>query len=202
MIRGTFRGMLVRSLVILISLSFVLGIDDAISQKSEAKFSTYQNPSLNMKILYPSSWTQIIYPPFTYENPTPFFIVYFTPFSTNGESLPVFTIKVQNLSSDERSNFNYEEIRRLEETYSDFKMIRSGTGPPLANISSYSVEYTHKEIEGLVKSVETWITKDGKVYTITYSAKDSAYEEYLPIIRSMISSLSGSFLKLWHKQYL
>ena len=177
--------------LVLLIVTGALGIDIAIARNSsEPKFDTYRNPSLNIKILYPLSWNQNIHPPFTFENPTPFYIVHFTPSSNNGISLPVFTIKVQNLSSDEPSNFNYEEIRRLEETYSNFKMMRSGTGPPLANISSYSVEYTYREGEELVKSLATWINKGGKVYTLSYSATESAYEEYLPIIRSMLYSFT------------
>jgi len=182
---------LVLTLTVLVTLSCALEIDDAVSQKSETKFNTYQNPSLDMKILYPSSWTQIIHPPFTFENPTPFFMVYFSPFSANEVVQPEFTIKVQNLSSsDETGNFNYEEIRRLEESYSDFKLIKSGTGPTIANSSSYNVEFTYNDEQGLTKTLMTWITKDGKAYTLSYSAKESEYDKYLPIFESMLSSFT------------
>jgi hypothetical protein len=84
-----------------------------------------------------------------------------------------------------------DKITELEQEFPDFVMVSSKLQNIHGGIDGYEIIYTGTLSGNQKKKVLTvWITKDGKIYQITYFTIPEVYPLYLNIVNQMIESFS------------
>ena len=94
------------------------------------------------------------------------------------------------------NNSTLEELtdRNLElaKSLPDFNVTEFNRTSILSGIPAYKIVYTFADpgspLLPLFKSMNLWTIKEGKAYTISYSASESEFSNHLETIQSMIDS--------------
>jgi hypothetical protein len=159
------------------------------SAQTAARFKIYEDPIYGIKILYASSWEKKTLNPLSYENPTTSFLVNFSSSKnliSSGNQSATVVIHVENVSN-ELDEYNYLEIRHLEETSPSFSLTGANT-TVLAGKPAYQVQYTESLAQGIFGTYQIWTIDNGKVYRISYTAKVSEFPTYMSMVQKMIRS--------------
>jgi hypothetical protein len=145
-----------------------------------SNFSTYENSSFGMKMLYPSDWKKIEDFRGTWfrnSNDSVNVRVESIPYS-NG-ALKELTARQINLT---RQQFPGQAITELNSTtfldgYPAHRIVFTYPEEPL---DLQGVQYK--------KEMQVWSTRDGRAYIISYFTTTDAYDIYFPIIKKMVDS--------------
>jgi serine/threonine-protein kinase len=159
------------------------------------KFSVYDNPSLGIKILYPSDWK-----PFQTSTINRTVIEFKQKVMMNEHdtlSSPFISISIGNLSSTIKTLdvLTKENVDLANKTLLNFRLIESNMTTTLANNPAYKIVSTFTSL-GLgdplhsphFQTMNIWTIKGDKMYTISYSQITSEFSRYIPIIQKMIDS--------------
>ena len=171
--------------------------------------TTYENSTLGIRIEHPTNWK-----PFEKTSvATSADVIEFIPFveSEHDPLAPFFSISIEDLEKVKVSqkvgnesvlgtrinNNSALEIltnRNLElaKSLPDFNITEFNRTSILSGIPAYKIVYTFADpgspLLPLFKSMNLWTVKDGKVYTISYSASESEFSNHLETIQNMIDS--------------
>ena len=171
--------------------------------------TTYENSTLGIRIEHPTNWK-----PFEKTSvATSSDVIEFIPFveSEHDPLAPFFSISIEDLEKVKVSqkvgnesalgtrinNNSALEVltdRNLElaKSLPDFNITESNRTSILSGIPAYKIVYTFADpgspLLPLFKSMNLWTVKDGKAYTISYSASASEFSNYLETIQNMIDS--------------
>jgi eukaryotic-like serine/threonine-protein kinase len=136
-------------------------------------FTTYEDPTHEIKIDYPSNWTKNNN--LTLEN----VVAFRPPLDAAGIGIYVHKLPVAKISLEEYSDMQVNDLKNQT-----FTIIKS-TNTTLADHPGTSVKYSNNV--GL-QALEVWTIKDGKAYIIVYIAGKGKYNHYLSSIQTMIDS--------------
>jgi len=171
--------------------------------------TTYENSTLGIRIEHPTNWK-----PFEKTSvATSADVIEFIPFveSEHDPLTPFFSISIEDLEKVKVSqkvgnesvlgtrinNNSALEIltnRNLElaKSLPDFNITEFNRTSILSGIPAYKIVYTFADpgspLLPLFKSMNSWTVKDGKAYTISYSASESEFSNHLETIQNMIDS--------------
>jgi len=86
---------------------------------------------------------------------------------------------------------NMADLRRIHEVYHDVVLNDIGQANPtvLAGNPAYDVVYTMRVKELPAKGWQVWTVKNKKVYFLTLTTGEQAFDTYLPIVKEMVASL-------------
>jgi hypothetical protein len=174
--------MLMSILVLVILLPFGTAQQPISGQTGSRGILTYEHPSSDFSLQYPSNWTKVNYT--GQEN-----IVAFVP--PQEKSLSQLLIITQNLGSQNKSLLTYveEQIDHLDYNLLDFNLVELDvttiTGHP-----SYKIVYTFKipYLPGEYKSIEIWMIESNKLYIIRYSSDQELYRHQILTVGDIIDS--------------
>lgn len=173
--------------------------------------TTYENSTLGIRIEHPTNWK-----PFEKTSvATSADVIEFIPFveSEHDPLTPFFSISIEDLEKVKVSqkvgnesvlgtrinNNSALEIltnRNLElaKSLPDFNITEFNRTSILSGIPAYKIVYTFSDpgspLLPLFKSMNLWTVKDGKAYTISYSASESEFSNHLETIQNMIDSFT------------
>jgi hypothetical protein len=173
--------------------------------------TTYENSTLGIRIEHPTNWK-----PFEKTSvATSADVIEFIPFveSEHDPLTPFFSISIEDLEKVKVSqkvgnesvlgtrinNNSALEIltnRNLElaKSLPDFNITEFNRTSILSGIPAYKIVYTFADpgspLLPLFKSMNLWTVKDGKAYTISYSASESEFSNHLETIQNMIDSFT------------
>lgn len=167
-------------------------------------FSTYDNPTLGIRMQYPSNWSPIEY---GYNATTNNTVVRFLSTSKTGSELgnvsgvsgnfvpyvDVFVFDSKNMSLDQivKGRINYFSNN------TDFAIhesqpfaLNNGSNKNNANKQpAYMLDYT-ATVGGdeLFRKMQVYTIFDSKVYVITFTSQQALFSNYTPIVQKMINS--------------
>jgi hypothetical protein len=146
-------------------------------------FLTYQNNStLGIKIQYPSDWKEL--------QADDIGIIFISPpESTIDSFLEKLTLAVfpsnSNASINELAN---QAINNYREHLINFQLVES-KGITFKSNPAYTLVYTYTDqAVKTVIAMDMGLTKNNKVYVLSYSADPTEYSSYMPTILKMINS--------------
>jgi hypothetical protein len=150
----------------------------------------YENPTYDVQMPYPSSWTQAS----TDATPDRFIQVsdFFSPTEADGSSSASFRISIDDSPQSSNIEDYLEEsisIFVASASYQDFNVVESTTNATLAGIPAYTIVATYTDPTlGPRMTLEIGTIFEDEVYYLSYFADPQDYERYLPIIQEMIDS--------------
>lgn len=171
--------------------------DQGLAEKTESdNFLTYDNPTLDLKIQYPSNWSVVEYPYNPTGNNT--IVGFFSDEKTSSELgnlsgvsgsfvpyLDIFSFDSKNMSLDTIFNGIVHNFRNN----SNFSINQSGSfalsGNQSANMIVYDARVGGDE---LFRKIQAYTLYNNRVYVISFTSQQSLFENYLPIVQKMISS--------------
>lgn len=159
-------------------------------------FLNYDNPTLDLKIQYPSNWSVVEYPYNPSGNNT--IVGFFSDEKTSSELgnlsgvsgsfvpyLDIFSFDSKNMSLDTIFNGIVHNFRNN----SNFSVNQSGSfalsGNQSANMIVYDARVGGDE---LFRKIQAYTLYNNRVYVISFTSQQSLFENYLPIVQKMISS--------------
>ena len=147
----------------------------ALAQTSENIFETYNNPTFGIRIQYPSDWGRLDLS--FLENNSADIDFYPLDDISGAEAvkIQVDTLPSQNMTLNDYTNI---QINSTEE-----QLLDSNT-TVLANLPAHEIIFTNL----VIKTMQVWTVKDGKVYTITYTAEEEDFQNDLQVAKMMIES--------------
>lgn len=171
--------------------------DQGLAEKAETdNLLTYDNPTLDLKIQYPSNWSVVEYPYNPTGNNT--IVGFFSDEKTSSELgnlsgvsgsfvpyLDVFSFDSKNMSLDTIFSGIVHNFRNN----SNFSVNQSGSfafsGNQSANMIVYDARVGGDE---LFRKIQAYTLYNNRVYVISFTSQQSLFENYLPIVQKMISS--------------
>ena len=161
--------------------------------QQQGEWSSYQNVTYGVSILYPSNWIQQNNTAVVAEDDR--FIViseFFSPNETDGYFAYV-TIAIDSMpqtSSIESYRSQSIDIYRQDPDFQEFQLLSSSVGNfTLAGMPAYNLEVTYTDPEfGPQRMLEVGRIFENRVYYIQYFADPPIYQKYLPIVERMIES--------------
>jgi eukaryotic-like serine/threonine-protein kinase len=158
------------------------------------KFSVYDNPSLGIKILYPSDWK-----PFQTSTVNRTIIEFRQKVMSEHDPLTSFmSVSVENLSDTSKTLdiMTKQNIDLANKTLPNFKLIESNITTLANNNPAYRIVSTFTNSGPAAdplrspqfQTMTIWTVKGDMMYTISYSQITSEFLRHLPIIQKMIDS--------------
>lgn len=189
-------------------------ISDSESNNPNSKIQniTYKDPNLGIKLEYPISWKPIerildsshvniieFVPVVEVEHhpPTPFFNILIenvkdTEMPTRAKLELLEDLGDNGISYDALETLIEREIIRLADIYPEFNIVKSNETFLLSDIPAHKIVYTFADpgspLHPIYEGMRIWALKEGKVYTISYLADESAFLNHLQTTHSMIDS--------------
>lgn len=170
------------------------GIQQAMAQTSEqsknsSNFLTYQNPSLGIKILYPTTWKTQENTNSSDKNSTLVDVVTFSPPYKNKNSSDIIAkldVKVDNISNIKPTTLAKYANDTISDLRQDFRVAESNA--TLAGNPAHKIVYTGLEANVDLQAMLVITIKGDRGYIIGYTAEPEWYSYYLPTIQKMIDS--------------
>ncbi|MGZ5485497.1 MAG: PsbP-related protein [Nitrososphaeraceae archaeon] len=150
---------------------------------SQDDFKPYENTKLKLSIQYPSSWQK--------EERLNDFVTFIAPIVDSSQykspaGLGISSLSVSNVSLDTITNVH---LKNMTNNLKDFQLIESSDTVLADNRPAKKIFFTATD-DGEKKQALQLITKNNdKVYLVTYKANVDKYEQYFPIIQTMLNSL-------------
>jgi eukaryotic-like serine/threonine-protein kinase len=162
------------TLIILILLSSVTGMQIAIAQTAQADFTTYENPKFGIRLQYPSDWGRLDLSFLGASADIDFYPLADTS-GAKDVRIQVKQLPLQNMTLGQYTNTHINSIEG---------QILESNATTLGNLPAHEVVFTNIGL----KTMQVWTLKDDKVYAITYVAEEDDYENDLQIAQRIIES--------------
>jgi len=178
--------------VILVLLVLVIGcatesqeskLPPKIKQSESAKttpsdFLMYENSDYGVKIKYPSDWEQ--------KETEDLIIAFVSPKTDVSDAVQEnLGLTMNDLAGQGLTLQKYNEIaiEQLKQTFSDIKIIESGS-TVLSNNPAHKVVFTASNL----KFMQAWTIKNDLAYIWSFVSTESSYSDYLGTIQTMLDS--------------
>ena len=152
---------------------------------TEADFQPYENPTLGVKVSYPTQWNQT-------ENQTNrYSIVTFVSPEQNGEASvqEKFLLRINNEPTNMTLDEYTKNINESVQNNSNFQITNTNS-TVLANNPASSVTGILKEGDKNLKVLDEWTINDGKVYRIVFYSDPGRPDSFEPLIQKILESFS------------
>jgi len=152
---------------------------------TEADFQPYENPTLGVKVSYPTQWNQT-------ENQTNrYSIVTFVSPQQNGDDSvqEKFLLRINNEPTNMTLDEYTKNINESVQNNSNFQVTNTNS-TVLANNPASSVTGILKEGDKNLKVLDEWTINDGKVYRIVFYSDPGRPDSFEPLIQKILESFS------------
>jgi len=152
---------------------------------TEADFQPFENPTLGVKVSYPTQWNQT-------ENQTNrYSIVTFVSPEQNGEASvqEKFLLRINNEPTNMTLDEYTKNINESVQNNSNFQITNTNS-TVLANNPASSVTGILKEGDKNLKVLDEWTINDGKVYRIVFYSDPGKADSFEPLIQKILESFS------------
>jgi eukaryotic-like serine/threonine-protein kinase len=163
------------------------------STATSSNFLTYDNPTYKLKMQYPADWTVSTNALPTYSG----VVAFYSPLQNLQDILPAelslsITTYLQPISMDEYTQTTLAALDQQGIQVSD------SSDFTLAGKPGHRIVFSPPEPRGQgsqdvpqvsISIMQTWTTIGNKVYLLSYSAEDSKFQKYLPIVEQMLKSV-------------
>lgn len=180
-------------LVAAVTISFYVQPSEAMAPEhtnnssNSTNFLTYENPTLGIKILYPTDWVKLENTSSPNKNSTLIDLVTFGPQSNNSSDIPgKLVVKVDNISDIKPINVSEYSNQIIGDLSQDFKVAESTT--TLAGLPAYEFVYTGAEESVDLKAMLVLTIKGDRAYIMSYTAEPEIFQSYLPKVQKIIDS--------------
>jgi hypothetical protein len=167
--------------------------NNVLAQPSPSNFLVYDNPTHKLKLQYPPDWTASTNALPTYSG----VVAFYSPLQNLQDILPAelsvsVTMYLQPVSLDD---YTQTTLAALEQQ--GIQVSESNTFT-VAGKPGHRVVFSPPEPRGQetqdapqvsINIMQTWTTIGNKVYLLSYSAEDSKFQKYLPMVEQMLKSL-------------
>ncbi|MBD2501392.1 serine/threonine-protein kinase [Anabaena azotica] len=147
----------------------------------------YQNAVYGITIKYPQTWQKTVTP----DRITGNLVKFISPKENNQDSYTEnLNLIVQDLPETRRQleQFNQFYLGEIQQSHQNLQITQNDE-TQLANQPARQVVYTFTEEGNKFQRLQVWTIKNNKAYIMTYTADAAKYSEYLPVVKTMISSL-------------
>ena len=152
---------------------------------TEADFQPFENPTLGVKVSYPTQWNQT-------ENQTNrYSIVTFVSPQQNGDDSvqEKFLLRINNEPTNMTLDEYTKNINESVQNNSNFQVTNTNS-TVLANNPASSVTGILKEGDKNLKVLDEWTINDGKVYRIVFYSDPGRPDSFEPLIQKILESFS------------
>jgi eukaryotic-like serine/threonine-protein kinase len=163
------------------------------STATSSNFLTYDNPTYKLKMQYPADWTVSTNALPTYSG----VVAFYSPLQNLQDILPAelslsITTYLEPISMDEYTQTTLTALDQQGIQVSD------SSDFTLAGKPGHRIVFSPPEPRGQgsqdvpqvsISIMQTWTTIGNKVYLLSYSAEDSKFQKYLPIVEQMLKSV-------------
>lgn len=152
---------------------------------TEADFQPFENPTLGVKVSYPTQWNQT-------ENQTNrYSIVTFVSPQQNGDDSvqEKFLLRINNEPTNMTLDEYTKNINESVQNNSNFQVTNTNS-TVLANNPASSVTGILKEGNKNLKVLDEWTINDGKVYRIVFYSDPGRPDSFEPLIQKILESFS------------
>ena len=152
---------------------------------TEADFQPFENPTLGVKVSYPTQWNQT-------ENQTNrYSIVTFVSPQQNGDDSvqEKFLLRINNEPTNMTLDEYTKNINESVQNNSNFQITNTNS-TVLANNPASSVTGILKEGDKNLQVFDEWTIKDGKVYRIVFYSDPGKADSFEPLIQKILESFS------------
>ena len=160
-----------------------------LSQNSN-QFVSYQDTTLGIKFQYPVSWHKAVH----YSANTSR-IDFFAPLASQSEIFPPsVVISVSNTTQDSKlAEITKAILAKAKQSMSEFNLLQFNV-TELAGFPAQKLVYTFRSLDPSVdvhfQTMNIWMIKDKRIYTISYTESTSQYADHLPTIENIIGSFA------------
>ena len=184
------QTVLISSLIAAIVI-FQFGLQEmtvpALVQATTEEFTTYENPTYGINMLYPSDWTQSVNPLQSYTD----VVGFYSPFQNFTDNLPSeVTLSVRtysgNVSLNDYTEFALTSLEQQGVRFNEYNISQ------LAGNTAHSILFSPPESVNVPISssgMMVWTALDNKIYQIIFNAEKSKFDDHLPLVLQMIDSL-------------
>jgi serine/threonine-protein kinase len=161
----------------------VIAVSTTIPSSGASGYITYENPTYNIKMQYPSYLTK-------QEESSGDVVFFLSPQNTTTDAFPAnLNILVQNISSQPMSldEFTNQSIIQIGEMVPDYA-ISDSRKATLAKEDAYLLSYTGTQGLLKLKWMSVYTIKNDTLYLITYTAGADKFLNYLPTVNKMLDS--------------
>ena len=150
---------------------------------SQDDFKPYENTNLKLSIQYPSSWQK--------EERLNDFVTFVAPIVDSSQykspaGLGISSLSVSNVSLNTIAKVH---LKNVSNNLKDFQLIESSDTVLADNRPAKKIIFTASDGEEKKQALQLITKNNDKVYLITYKAYLDKYEQYFPIIQTMLNSL-------------
>lgn len=150
---------------------------------SQDEFKPYENTKLKLSIQYPSSWQK--------EERLNDFVTFVAPIVDSSQykspaGLGISSLSVTNVSLNTIAKVH---LKNMSNNLKDFQLIESSDTVLADNRPAKKITFTALDGEEKKQALQLITKNNDKVYLITYKAYLDKYEQYFPIIQTMLNSL-------------
>lgn len=190
MINGFKRKYILFIIPLVFIFYMAIGLDKPLvlvyAQNSNNSLSTYQNSTYGITIKYPHNWS--IIDSAGIENTDVDIVTFLSPNQDDNAIVEVHQDKPDNVDRDIGAYLS-STISLYKNNLHDFKVIESNTNSSLAKNNAYKLIYTYTTGDGFkMKDLETGTMIGTKIYYIIYDGKESVFDNYSPIVQTMIDT--------------
>jgi hypothetical protein len=184
-------------ILFIIPLFFIFGIMTVISNNlpiitfaqvtnTNNSLLTYENSTYGITIKYPHNWS--IIGSAGIEDTDVDIVTFLSPNQTDNAIVDVHQDKPGNGNRD-IADYLSSTISLYKNDLHDFKVIESNTNSLLAGNKAYKLIYAYTTGDGFkMKDMEIGTIIGDRVYYIIYDGKESLFDNYMPIMKTMIDS--------------
>lgn len=150
---------------------------------SQDDFKPYENTKLKLSIQYPSSWQK--------EERLNDFVTFVAPIVDSSHykspaGLGISSLSVSNVSLNTIAKVH---LKNMSNNLKDFQLVESSDTVLADNKPAKKIIFTALDGEEKKQALQLITKNNDKVYLITYKAYLDNYEQYFPIIQTMLNSL-------------
>jgi hypothetical protein len=186
-----------RSLLFIVPLFFIFGIIIVVSNNlstvafaqgtnTNSSFLTYENSTYGITIKYPHNWS--IIGSGGIQDTDVSIVTLLSPNQTDSAIVEVHHDKLGNGNKDIASYLS-SAISSYKSALHDFKVIESNTNSLLGGSKAYNLVFAYTTGDGFkMKDMEMGSVVGDNVNYIVYDGKESVFDNYMPIVKSMIDS--------------
>jgi len=152
---------------------------------TEADFQPYENPTLGVKLSYPTQWNQ------TEDQTNRYSVVTFVSPQLNFEGLyqEKFLLRINNEPTNMTLDEYTKNINESVQNNSNFQVTNTNS-TVLGNNPASSVTGILKEGDKNLQVLDVWTIKDGKVYRIVFYSDPGKADSFEPQIQKILESFS------------
>ena len=164
----------------------------AIAQTAHPKnFLTYESSTYGFRIQYPADWDKIEFSQGVEEANRKIIVNFISPSEGPSDTFREYLIiEMGSIGSLAQSSYQYAMSGYLGsiESLPNFKLLESST-LSVANTPAQKLVYTYSNPEvGVTKTMDVLVTKNEKLYLLSFNSDADKYDKFLPTVQKIISS--------------